>query len=249
MLSFDTVYKKLGKYGYRGIYVKAGLAEYASTRVYDRYHDVRRAQEIAEQFSALSHTGFDDIIKRMSLRRDNREYSIAEALAECFLEDYGYAKFPYVAARDNKNPKTHQNGADLVGFFYLQNFVYFLFGEVKFSGETKYPPTVVRKSGQLMTQLQDIDSNADQRDNLITWLAQKVSRTDHWNNYLQAYELYYKDETKIKIIGALVRSVDHNPKDIVGVFEQIICNLRSEYFEMVAIYVDKDDMMLAGGRN
>lgn len=229
--------------------MKAGLAEYASTRVFDRYHDVRRAQEIAEQFSALSHTGFEDVTKQMSLKRDNEGHSVAEALVECFLEDYGYAKFPYVAARDNKNPNTSQNGADLMGFFRPQNSVYFLFGEVKFSGEAKYPPTVVTKSDELITQLQSINSDADQRDNLIKWLAQKVSGTDHWSDYLQAYELYYKDETKIKIVGALVRTVMPDPRDVVSIFEQIVCNIRSEYFEMVAIYVDRNDMMLAGGRN
>ena len=246
MLCFDINYEKSGKHGYRGIQVTAGMSKYVSERVSRRYHDVQGSREIAERFSALSHTEFEDMTKSLHLKREYDEYGIAEAFVECFLEDYCHAKFPYVSARDNKNPRAYQTGADLVGFFYTKDRVYFLFGEVKLSHETKYPPTVTRKKPRgLVEQLKNFGSD-EARSNLILWFAQKMLRSDDREDYYRAWRFYNKDKTRFKIVGAIVRTVNPKPRDLDGLFVQLAPHMPSQHFEMIAIYVNKSDLALVG---
>ena len=246
MLCFTIPYEKSGRHGYRGVQITAGLEEYISKRVSDRYRDVRGAQEIAERFSALPHTDFESMVEMLLLRREFSDPGIAETLAECFLEDYGRAKFPYVSARDSKNPKSSQAGADLVGFSYMNESVCFLFGEVKFSRESDRPPTVVvKEQGGLMVQLRRLDSE-ETKDDLIVWLAQKMRGGD-MDDYRRALESYHNDPTNTRIVGVLARTTSADNRDLLAPFEQLTKDTRSQYLEMVAIYVGQDGLAPGGG--
>ena len=250
MLCFDTIDKKPGKHGYSVIQVTTGLGRYISERVSSRYHDVPGAREIAERFSALSYTEFEDMTKSLNLKRGYEEYGIAEALVECFLEDCGDARFPYLSARDNKNPRASQTGPDLVGFFYpTKDKVCFLFGEVKLSHEARSPPTVTRKKKTgLVDQLKNLGVD-EKRDDLIQWLAQKMLRSDDCEDYCRAWRFYNRDKTRFKIVGVLVRTVTPDSWTLEALFDQLDPHIPSQYFEMITMYVNKNDLMLVGERN
>ena len=84
---------------------------------------------------------------------------MGESLAECFLEDYEGASFPYPYSRDQRNPLASPAGPDLAGYADGGETV-FLFGEVKTTGDKSRPPGVVRDLRRQMEMLRPGENRA-----------------------------------------------------------------------------------------
>jgi hypothetical protein len=68
------------------------------------------------------------------------EWRVGEALAEAYLVAHRTCKFPWPDGRDARKAGSSLPGADLVGFQQHGGTDRFAFGEVKTSGEIRYPP-------------------------------------------------------------------------------------------------------------
>lgn len=65
-----------------------------------------------------------------------------------------------------KKPKSSLPGADIVGLYQQTDDTFFLFGEIKTSSHSEYPPSVMYGEHGLKKQLEDLCENKDITDKL-----------------------------------------------------------------------------------
>ena len=222
-----------------GIMVRRnGFDVYLAGRVRERHYDIGGRDRLIEDFSDVYTTGFgpEELESTVPDSRPTEPWNIGESFAECFLEDHRSAKFPYHTMRDLKNPNASPAGADLAGYFYQNDTVLFLFGEVKTSAEEKHPPSVVES---LRTQLEKLESGSSVR-NLIYWLAGKVQHLNaddpDKQNFAKAACSYANGE--IKIVGVLVMGTSPDRRDVERMFERLKRGLQQQILlELLALYL------------
>ena len=97
---------------------------------------------IEEILAGLAETDFaQDGLRRVLEDPDEVEdWRVGEAIAETFLTDHRSCYFPWPDGRDERKGGSSLPGADLVGFGTDDNGDCLAFGEVKTSGESRYPP-------------------------------------------------------------------------------------------------------------
>lgn len=132
------------------------LDDYLAGRVREWHYDIRRITELATEVARRTDFDTDSLKRSMLLTRPPAKYwQVGESLAHCLLEDYWFARFPYNASLNTKNPRASLAGADMVGLYHRNGTTALLFGEVKTSGEGRQPQRVVAGLLAQMTALKD----------------------------------------------------------------------------------------------
>ncbi|MDG6895135.1 hypothetical protein [Volucribacter amazonae] len=189
----------------------------------------------------LAETGFskDDIEKNLvPFGMDPEDWRVGEGIAECYLSEHRQCFFPWPDSRDERKIGSSLPGADLVGFQVIGDEIYFAYGEVKTSSESKYPPGVMVGRSGLQSQIEDLKDNDETKCTLMNYLAFR-SRGQDWENYFKrAAQKFLKCSKNIRIFGVLIRDVQPNERDIKNRINNLVKNQYSEtYIELLALYL------------
>lgn len=213
----------------------AGLDTYLADRVKEWHYDIRRIEERAAEISGR--TGFDpERLKEdlLSTRPSPKYWQAGESLAHCFLEDYWFAQFPQIL-RDGKNPRAFMAGADMVGFYHRNGTTNMLFGEVKTSGEDRWPPQVITNLLAQMTALKDRDVQMS----LVLWLVQRfadvaVDNPDKMR--CDAAVDAYVCRDAVRLVGVLIRDTPSDKADLQLAFEKLGSDTKTR-LDVCALYI------------
>ena len=104
---------------------------------------------------------------------DVEDWRVGEALGQAYLEDHRACFFPWPAGRDRRTASANLPGADLVGFG-THDGDCLVFGEVKTSGESRYPPRVVSGGSGLQAQLTALRDREALRNDLVRYLGHRA---------------------------------------------------------------------------
>lgn len=162
-------------------------------------------------------TDFSDqaVNRILSNQATPENWRVGEALAEAFLIEHRACEFPWPSGRDLKNPSASAAGTDLVGFEKADTESYrFAFGEVKTSGEERWPPSVMDGRHGLNKQLEVLRDSTEVKDSLVKYLGHHAIGTDWFPHYQKAAERYLSDPCDVSLFGILVRDVEPKPEDL-----------------------------------
>ena len=206
-----------------------GFEEHIRSRVRDRCADEAGTagilQNVQENASEFEYARIEEIL---APEPPDKTWKVGECIAECFLEDSKQAVLPN--PHRSKNPQASPAGPDLVGFSKENAQTLFLFGEVKTSGQERWPPSVM---GEMASQLQEIASSEPKRDGLIRWLWLEFG-SGRQEDFLAALRSYEK--SRYRIVGALIRDTKPQEKDISAACSKIK-KLAGGMLALYAIYL------------
>jgi len=248
MLSIETIYEITnGCTSYQGIALKDKFKEYLSSRVRERFYDIKGIESLIEEFKNVPSTGFEEqlLIDIFSTSFSIESWKIGEVLAECYLEDFEKAKIYYTSSRDTKNPKANPQGADIVGFIDVdKGTTIFLFGEVKTSREKRSPPRIMTAKSGMIDELSNIKNDPGLRNALIKWLGFKVKtlgKDDPFKiDYQRALKVYIRERAMNKyfIFGILIRDTNPRDTDLKSTYESLKNNCSIEMgLKLIALYI------------
>ena len=163
---------------------------------------------------------------------------IGEAIAISYLEEHQNCQIPWPISRDKRIPKASLPGTDLVGFYTINQSIYFLFGEVKTSNELNSPPGVMNGKKGLTQQLLRLNNLFEVREQLITYLAFKSTDSDWENKFFAALSRYRKDSTDFKLNGVLIRDTKPNSKDLQSCRDKLVSSCAPKTnVELLGLYL------------
>jgi len=236
-----------GRASYEGIKLGNNFKEYLITRVKEKLYDLEGTRSLIEKFESVASTDFEkqQLVEIFSVTSNIEKWKIGEALAECYLEDFEKARFYYPPSRDTRSPKANLQGADLVGFIELaNNFLTFLFGEVKTSEDKNSPPQVMYGSSGMTDQLSNIKNNPTVQKTLIKWLGVKVQNLPKDNPFKRDYERALKvylqeiSEDKYFLAGVLVRDTEPKETDLRTRYKSLKTGINQELrLKLIALYI------------
>ena len=142
------------------------------------------------------------------------DWRVGEALAENYLTDSRECFFPWPDGRDERKRGSSLPGADLVGFQSDGGQERFAFGEVKTSGENRYPPGSMYGRHGLKQQTEDLRDRRDLRDGLVRYLGHRAVNAPWSARYRAACSVYLQDTCAVRIFGLLVRDVAPHADDL-----------------------------------
>ena len=167
--------------------------------------------------SGVAETDFEnEKVKRiLSLKRKPENWRVGEALAESYLVAHRNCFFPWPGSRDKKKESASLPGTDIVGFQETtERDNRFAFGEVKTSGQEKYPPSVMYGPHGLKYQLEDLCSNVNTRDTLVKYLAHRVMNSSWAQQYKDSAKRYLVNNADVSLFGIMVRDVNPHKDDL-----------------------------------
>jgi hypothetical protein len=222
-------------------YSQKELTEALEGRIAGLLWDDAGRSRIKETLREVADTAFSTkMLERVLIQKPSvKDWQVGEAIAEAYLEDHRQCRFPWPAGRDIRNPNASPAGADLVGFREQNDETIFAFGEVKTSGERKYPPQVVTGSHGLESQLKKLRDSVKEKDHLaILYLGHRSPGTVWEKPYRAAAALYLKNPNHVSLIGILIRDVEPDKNDL----ENPAIRLGNNYpgatsIELYAIYL------------
>lgn len=144
-------------------------------------------------------------------------WEVGETLAECILhQDMGWTvHWPWRTSRDRRTPKASLQGADLAGFVQRDDEIFFLFGEVKTSGEARTPPTVMTGPRGLPRQLQELAHRRDVQWALLLWLDARCRSRAQRDLFKKAARRYLESGGQsFMLVGVLLRDTAPNEHDL-----------------------------------
>ena len=201
--------------------------------VHDNLIDSEVVEAMLSELTGLSETGFSEseslLADIQTLKNptpdDLRDWRIGETLAEVTLEKKFNCRFHWNELRDSRNPNGNKTGPDLVGFFEIDDSVFFLFGEVKTSSEDSRPPQVMTKLDGIENQLINLFCSNHKRQILIAYLKSKTLDLPDEHAFKKDFKLalrsYYGHISSYQLIGVLVRDILPDPNDITISFNRI----------------------------
>lgn len=189
----------------------------------------------------LAETGFskEDIEEKLYVDVHSPEdWRVGEGIAECYLSEHRQCVFPWPDSRDERKIGSSLPGADLVGFRVEGDNVYFAYGEVKTSSETKYPPQVVTGRSGLQAQIEDLRDNKRTKCALLAYLAHRCKGQSWEPLFQKAAKSLLQCSRNIRTFGFLIRDTQSNKKDI----EARVNNLSEiqypeTHIELLALYL------------
>ncbi|MBP9017524.1 MAG: hypothetical protein KBG17_07285 [Paludibacteraceae bacterium] len=218
--------------------------------VKSKFLDTPQRNELLNHLNTLlQDTGFEksetllvDIQTLQNQKVDVQDFRIGEALAEVVLEKNLKCRFYWNELRDARNPKGNKAGADLVGFVEIENYVLFLFGEVKTSSEQQSPPQVMTNPAGMEKQLLDLYCNKDKRLILISYIQNKLNlnnNTNFKNDFYAAIKQYYtKNVCNYILYGILVRDTKPDENDLKSSYEKLKKEIsKNAGLNLLALYV------------
>ena len=245
-LAKSTRYRmKDGSYACRGEAIGGGdFHRYMRERVGPRHRDDAGRAIIERELEEIGSAGFDDGVRAglLSTSRPLHYWRVGESLAECYMEDFEGAAFPYPGQRDEKNPSASAAGADLVGYSTDGSGTTFLFAEVKTTRDKSRPPSAAWKLGGQLEELRRRRGTS-----LVRWLMLKagaggVKRDERHRNALASY-----GEGRLRIAGVLVSDRDPDKRDLDGLFGRLAAGPRGgERLDLVALYLPVQVGQLGG---
>ncbi len=172
--------------------------------------------DLSALLGGLSETEFEQSAVRRVLQDSEvpEDWRVGEALAESYLVHHRDCHFPWPDGRDERKSGSSLPGADLVGFQRDGVVNRFAFGEVKTSGEKKYPPGAMHGGTGLKQQIEDLKDKVSIRDDLVKYLGHRANDAAWKEEYLNAAKRYIADSTDIRVFGVLVRDVSPDQEDL-----------------------------------
>ncbi len=165
-------------------------------------------------------------------------WRVGEALAEAYLTDHCGCCFPWPSGRDVKTPSASPSGTDLMGFHRVDGDTRFAFGEVKTSGQERWPPTGVTGRHGLREQLSKLRDCPETKDMLVKYLGHHAPNTRWRAEYQAAAKRYFGDPTDTFLFGVLIRDVQPNSLDLAAPARSLAHNCPQRTFiELTAIYL------------
>ena len=232
-------------------YLPADLEESLTGSVVNVVFDDTGVADITTLLESVADTDFE----REQLKRiieDDYEpepWQVGEGLAECYLNHHRDCCFPWPDNRDIRKAGSSLPGADLVGFKDDGGTSRFTFGEVKTSGQNKYPPTDMYGRTGLKKQLEDLRDNVDIRDDLVKYIGYRAPKASWKANYIAASERYLHNNTDVSLFGILVRDVGPNENDLRERVDKLGkgCPIKMS-IELMAIYLPPNSIKTLGTR-
>ncbi|MBW2690099.1 MAG: hypothetical protein JRC99_09230 [Deltaproteobacteria bacterium] len=218
------------------------LNAFMQKEVANRLNDIPGRDEFRSHLRglALTNMGIESLEAVLNAEiPEERDWAVGEALAEALLIHSHMVVFPWNMERDKRNAKGSLPGADLVGFLPLDSGFRLALGEVKTSGEKKYPPQVMSgRSGHLGHQIDNLARNMGTIYQLLKWLHPRCKGTEHQDAFDQSVSLYLNSGNKAaSLFGVLIRDTAPNELDLRGrgnalartVFHPASCELIAVY--------------------
>lgn len=209
---------------------------------------------ISELLTGVAETDFqkESVGRILSNERIPEDWRVGEAIAESYLNVHRACIFPWPAGRDKKNPESSPPGADLVGFQHTGHATRphrFAFGEVKTSGERRWPPQVMYGRHGMARQLKSLRDNRDMKDHLVKYLGHRTPGARWQNQYKEAAHRYLADSTDVSLFGVLVRDVEPKASDLRNRAETLAGGCPEQTsIELTAIYLPENSISGIGNR-
>jgi len=156
----------------------------------------------------------ENLVSLLADAGEPEDWRVGEALAESYLTDNRGCFFPWPDGRDERKRGSSLPGADLVGFQSDGGRERFAFGEVKTSGENRYPPGSMYGRHGLKQQTEDLRDRLDIRDGLVRYLGHRAINAPWTARYRAACSVYLQDTCDVRIFGLLVRDVQPHADDL-----------------------------------
>jgi hypothetical protein len=181
--------------------------------VIEHYQGIKSAQDILNN---LTQTGFqNNVLKEELLNQQIRMSDWGEFFAYHQLDIHYQISIPWPSQWDKKKDTHSLPGADIVGLKHDGKTISFVFGEVKTSQESRYPPQVVKKNNDgLVAQIKRFE---DKKIifGLIKWLLLK-SKGQKWESDFKSALTYYgQNDTCFSSVGVLIRDTEPTIKDLL----------------------------------
>lgn len=172
--------------------------------------------EIKELLAGVAETDFEQeqLAEVLADSDDIEDWRVGEAIAEAYLTDHRDCQFPWPDGRDERKNGSSLPGADLVGFQHDENGDRFVFGEVKTSAVTNYPPGVVYGRTGLKQQLEDLRDKVKIRHTLFEYLGYRAQNAPWLDCFKTASKRYLKNSYDVQLFGVLVRDVYPHVDDL-----------------------------------
>lgn len=198
------------------------LSSALENEVADLVYDEAGNEHVRAILAGIVTTEFakDELEKVLANTDSVKDWQVGEAIAECYLSKHRNCCFPWPDGRDVRRPKSSLPGADLVGFIGKGGETRFVFGEVKTSKESKWPPQVCsgRSKGKgLGTQVRDLCSDESIAFCIFKYLGVRADVSDE--RFRIAAKRFLEDKSDIHVIGFLVRDVEPNQADLQSLVE------------------------------
>ncbi len=171
---------------------------------------------IEEILTGLAETDFaqEGLRRVLADPNDIEGWRVGEAIAESYLTDHRFCYFPWPDGRDERKSGSSLPGADLVGFRIDDDGDCLAFGEVKTSGESRYPPGVMHGRTGLKQQLEDLRDREAIRDDLLRYLGHRAKEASWRERFRNAGRRYLHNKADVQLYGFLVRDVDPHQDDL-----------------------------------
>lgn len=186
--------------------------------VASRLRDAEGVEEFDAHLRGLATTEF----QRESLAAilgasspDECSWAVGEALAEAWLSEMNGIVWPWNMARDKRNPNASLAGADLIGFCQDGERIQLVLGEVKTSGERKYPPQVMYGRSGMTHQIDRLSTDLSLLGTLLRWLLPRCKGTQFEHHFdMSVKALLSTGNRAITLFGVLVRDTPANEEDL-----------------------------------
>ena len=181
--------------------------------VIENYQGIKSAQDI---LSNLTQTGFQSsVLKEELLNEEIRMSDWGEFFAYHQLEVHYQISIPWPSQWDKKKDTHSLPGTDIVGLKHDGETISFVFGEVKTSQESRFPPRVVNKENDgLIAQIKRF---GDKKIiyGLIKWLLLKSKGQTWESDFKRALEYYGQNDNCFSSVGVLIRDTEPTINDLL----------------------------------
>ena len=196
--------------------------------------------DIQELLAGVAETDFErDQLAQVLVTPGNVEnWRVGEAIAEAYLTGHRNCMFPWPDGRDERKSGSSLPGADLAGIQQDEQGDRFAFGEVKTSGEAKYPPGALYGRTGLKQQLEDLRNKVHIRNDLFQYLGHRAKNAPWKDRYKAATKRYLNNTSDVQLFGILVRDVEPNVDDVRVRVEKLCakCPVDTQ-IELLALYL------------
>ena len=180
-------------------------------------HDVAGSEIVREVFRSLGQTDFEpDAIGSIVEGGPKAPWRVGEAIGEAYLVDWRNCTFPWPMSRDARRRTASLPGPDLIGLMIEGEADYFVFGQIKTSSETSYPPTVMRGTSGLPQQLRELRDDGALHEDLIRYLLFRCAQGPLQERFAAAARRYLASPSGFRLYGVLVRDVAPDDRDLRG---------------------------------
>lgn len=183
-----------------------------------RLYDDEGTIEFENHLKGLVATDFaQDNIKQIleAEVKEERSWAVGEAIAEAWLSINNSIIWPWNMERDKRTPKASLPGADLVGFYVANSITRLVLGEVKTSGEKRYPPQVMSGRSGIEHQIDKLATQPGLIATLLKWLWPRCKYTSFKVHFDTSVAAYLESGNKaVSLFGVLIRDTDTNEQDL-----------------------------------